>query len=55
MNDEQKKVLFENTARDMKGVTKEVQLRHVKNCMNVDKNYGLGVLKALGLDEKDIK
>ncbi|PCG19582.1 catalase [Brachyspira sp. G79] len=54
MTDEQKKVLFENTARDMNGVTKEVKLRHVKNCMNVDKAYGLGVLKALGIDEKDI-
>lgn len=54
MSDEQKKVLFENTARDMEGVTKEVKLRHIKNCMNVDKAYGLGVLKALGIDEKDI-
>ncbi|WP_020003575.1 catalase [Brachyspira innocens] len=54
MTDEQKKVLFENTARDMEGVTKEVKLRHIKNCMNVDKAYGLGVLKALGIDEKDI-
>ena len=54
MTDEQKRVLFENTARDMNGVTKEVKLRHIKNCMNVDKAYGLGVLKALGIDEKDI-
>ena len=54
MTDEQKKVLFENTARDINGVTKEVKLRHIKNCMNVDKAYGLGVLKALGIDEKDI-
>ncbi|WP_157153005.1 catalase [Brachyspira murdochii] len=54
MTDDQKKVLFENTARDMNGVTKEVKLRHIKNCMNVDKAYGLGVLKALGIDEKDI-
>ena len=54
MTDEQKKVLFENTARDMNGVTKEVKLRHIKNCMNVDKAYGLGVLKVLGIDEKDI-
>ncbi len=55
MTDAQKQVLFENTARDMNGVTKEVQLRHIKNCMNVDKAYGLGVTKALGFDEKDIK
>lgn len=55
MTDAQKQVLFENTVRDMNGVTKEVQLRHIKNCMNVDKAYGLGVAKALGFDEKDIK
>lgn len=55
MTDAQKQVLFENTARDMNCVTKEVQLRHIKNCMNVDKAYGLGVAKALGFDEKDIK
>ena len=55
MTDAQKQVLFKNTARDMNGVTKEVQLRHIKNCMNVDKAYGLGVAKALGFDEKDIK
>ena len=55
MTDAQKQVLFENTARDMNGVTKEVQLRHIKNCMNVDKAYGLGVAKALGFEEKDIK
>ena len=54
MTDAQKQVLFENTARDMNGVTKEVQLRHIKNCMNVDKAYGLGVAKTLGIDEKDI-
>ena len=54
MTDAQKQVLFENTARDMNGVTKEVQLRHIKNCMNVDKAYGLGVAKELGIDEKDI-
>ncbi|MEI0532222.1 catalase [Brachyspira pilosicoli] len=55
MTDAQKQVLFENTARDMNGVTKEVQLRHIKNCMNVDKAYGLGVAKALGFNENDIK
>ena len=35
MTDAQKQVLFENTARDMQTVTKEVKLRHIKNCMNV--------------------
>ncbi|WP_295155882.1 catalase [uncultured Brachyspira sp.] len=55
MTDDQKKALFENTARDMNGASDEVKLRHIKNCMNVDKAYGLGVAKALGFQEKDIK
>ena len=55
MTDAQKQVLFENTARDMETVTKEVKLRHIKNCMNVDKAYGLGVAKAMGINENEIQ
>lgn len=54
MRDDQKKVLFENTARDMQGTTKEVKLRHIRNCMKAHKDYGMGVAKALGIDEKEI-
>lgn len=54
MKPEQKKVLFENTARNMQGTTKEVQIRHAKNCMKADKAYGEGVARALGLNDSDL-
>ncbi|PAV30723.1 catalase [Virgibacillus profundi] len=41
--------LFENTARNMRGTTKEVQLRHIAHCYKADPAYGEGVAKALGI------
>ena len=55
MSPEQKQALFDNTARDMNGVSKDIMLKHIKHCMNADKDYGLGVAKALGIDESEIK
>lgn len=49
MDDDQKQVLFENTARNMDGATEEVQLRHIGNCYKADPAYGKGVAKAAGL------
>ncbi len=40
MTSEQQQVLFENTARNMQGTTKEVQLRHLNNCYKADPAYG---------------
>ncbi|KPI89353.1 Catalase [Leptomonas seymouri] len=54
MRPEQKTVLFENTARAMQGTKKEVQLRHIRNCMKAHRDYGLGVAKALGISEAEI-
>lgn len=54
MSPEQKTALFENTGRAMQGTTKEVQLRHIHNCMKAHKDYGLGVAKALGINESEI-
>ncbi len=50
MNDEQKKVLFENTARAMTGTSPEVKKRHIQNCFKAHPDYGRGVATALGLD-----
>lgn len=55
MKPAQQKVLCENTARNMKGTTKEVQVRHTINCMRADKAYGEGVAKALGLSLNDLE
>lgn len=54
MSPAQKQVLFENTARSISGASKEIKLRHIRNCMKADKNYGTGVAKAIGIDESEI-
>lgn len=54
MSDAQKKVLFENTARNMGDAPKEIKLRHLGNCYKADPEYGKGVAKALGIALKEI-
>lgn len=49
MNDEQQQVLFENTARDMQGVERFIQIRHIVHCYKADPAYGQGVAEALGI------
>jgi catalase len=46
----QQQVLFENTARSIGDAPKEIQLRHIRNCLKADPSYGKGVAGALGLD-----
>ncbi|MDQ0154550.1 catalase [Robertmurraya andreesenii] len=55
MTDEQKQRLFENTANNMQGTTKEVQLRHINNCYKADPAYGEGVAKALGISLSEVE
>jgi catalase len=50
MSDEQKQVLFENTARNMGDASMKTKKRHIGNCMKADEAYGNGVAKALGID-----
>jgi catalase len=49
MNTAQQQALFENTARSLGGAPKEIQLRHIGNCMKADPAYGKGVAAALGI------
>ncbi len=52
MNEEQRKALFENTARALGNSPMEVKKRHIDNCNKADPEYGAGVelaLKVLGL------
>jgi catalase len=44
---EEKRRLFENTARSLGPASKEVRDRHVANCTKADPAYGEGVEKAL--------
>jgi catalase len=47
MTPAQQKVLFENTARAIKGASPEVVARHVGNCSKADPAYGAGVAEAI--------
>ena len=49
MSPEQKKTLFENTARAMGDAPKEIKLRHAGNCQKADPDYGEGVAASLGI------
>jgi catalase len=51
--DEQRR-LFENTARSVGGASKEVQLRHIANCLKCDPDYGKGVADALGIPLSEV-
>jgi len=55
MTPEEQERLFGNTARDMEGATKEVQLRHITNCYKADPAYGEGVAKACGISLSEVE
>ena len=55
MTAEEQQRLFENTASNMQGTTKEVQLRHINNCYKADPVYGEGVANALGIDISEVE
>ncbi|MGQ0700586.1 MAG: catalase [Panacagrimonas sp.] len=50
MSASQQQTLFDNTARAMNGVSREVCERHIANCTKADPAYGAGVARALGLN-----
>ncbi len=50
MNDEQKNLLFKNTAAEVGGAERFIQERHIGNCYKADPDYGKGVAEALGID-----
>ncbi|MGM0899645.1 MAG: catalase [Bacillota bacterium] len=55
MTAEEQQRLFENTARNMQGTTKEVQLRHINNCNKAAPAYGEGVARALGVSMSEVE
>ena len=54
MSVDQQAQLFGNTARSICEATKEIQLRHVGNCMKADPDYGKGVADALGISLSEL-
>lgn len=51
MSDEQKDVLFGNTARAMGDAPIHIKLRHVMHCYKCDEAYGEGVRNALNIEK----
>jgi catalase len=47
MTEEQRQVLFENTARAIDGASQATIERHIANCTKADPAYGEGVRKAI--------
>jgi catalase len=47
MTPAQQQVLFENTARAIKGASQPVVERHIANCTKADPAYGKGVADAI--------
>lgn len=50
----QQQVLFENTARSIGGAPREIQIRHISNCLKADPACGKGIANALGIALNDI-
>ncbi len=49
MSADKKQLLFSNTARAIGGAPREIQIRHIGNCLKADPAYGKGVADALGI------
>ncbi|MDF7666361.1 catalase [Orbaceae bacterium ESL0727] len=55
MSPEQQQLLIDNIAGSMKTVTRDVQIRQLKQFYKVHANYGEGIAKILGIDSQLIK
>jgi catalase len=54
MTAEKQALLFGNTARSIGVAPREIQIRHIGNCLKADPAYGKGVAMALGIPLGDI-
>jgi catalase len=54
MGAEKQALLFANTARAIGGAPREIQIRHIGNCLKADPAYGKGVADALGIPLSDV-
>lgn len=53
MSQEQKQVLYDNTARAIGDALDFIKYRHIRNCHACHPDYGAGVAKALGMTVED--
>jgi len=49
MTADKREFLFANTARAIGAAPREIQIRHISNCLKADPAYGKGVADALGI------
>lgn len=54
MTPAQQQTLFENTARSIGGISREIQIRHIANCLKADPAYGKGIADVLGIALDDM-
>ncbi len=54
MTPEQQQILFGNTARSIGDAPREIQIRHIGNCLKADPAYGKGIADALGIDLSEV-
>ncbi len=50
----QQQALFENTARSIAEVPREIQIRHINHYLKNDPAYGKGIADALGIALSEI-
>ncbi len=54
MSPEQRHHLFNNTAGAIGEAPRDIQIRHIGNCLKADPAYGKGVADALGIPLSDV-
>ena len=54
MTEDQRRVLCENTARNMGDSTLQIKHRHIANCYQADPAYGEGVARALNIKLEEV-
>ncbi len=47
-------LLFQNTARQIRGAERFIQIRHIRHCFKADPEYGQGVAAALGITMEEV-
>ena len=55
MSTAQQEVLFANTAASIGDAPKEIQIRHIGNCLKADPAYGEGIADALKIDLSEVE
>ena len=55
MSEEKRRILIDNTARNIEPVTKNIKYRHAAHCYLADQEYGMRFSEAANLDFEKVK